>query len=150
VLALLEAGVPVTLLDDLFAAHGPDSAHIYRHEPPLDNTRWSDGGAAAVPVGAAGRPGGCWPAPRSRPRRGLTCGHAASPLGAGVSGTANDQENTTDNKINDTTSTTRQQDQEQHNEHNKINKTNNQTNIKNRRSRAGQRHTLASPLRAPE
>lgn len=33
VLALLEAGVPVTLLADLFAAHGPDSAHIYRHEP---------------------------------------------------------------------------------------------------------------------
>jgi hypothetical protein len=33
VLALLQAGVPVTLLVDLFAAHGPDSAHIYRHEP---------------------------------------------------------------------------------------------------------------------
>jgi hypothetical protein len=32
-LALLESGVPVTLLADLFAAHGPDSAHIYRHEP---------------------------------------------------------------------------------------------------------------------
>ena len=32
-LALLEAGVPVTLLADLFAAHGPDSAHIYQHEP---------------------------------------------------------------------------------------------------------------------
>ena len=55
-LALLEAGVPVTLLADLFAAHGPDSAHIYRHEPAGDNTPWSDGGAAAVLVGAAGRP----------------------------------------------------------------------------------------------
>jgi hypothetical protein len=33
VLALLEAGVPVTLLADLFAEHGPDSAHIYQHEP---------------------------------------------------------------------------------------------------------------------
>ena len=40
VLALLEAGVPVTLLADLFAAHGPDSAHIYRHEPAADDTYW--------------------------------------------------------------------------------------------------------------
>jgi hypothetical protein len=60
----------------------------------------------------------------------------------------NDQEHKTDDKINNTTSTTQhqQQDQEQHNEHNKINKTNNRTNIKNKRSRAGQRHTLASYL----
>jgi hypothetical protein len=58
VLALLEAGVPVTLLADLFAAHGPDSAHIYRHEPAVDNTPWPDGEVVAVPVGAAGRPGG--------------------------------------------------------------------------------------------
>ena len=56
-LALLEAGVPVTLLADLFAAHGPDSAHIYRHEPAVDNTPWPDGEAVAVPVGAADRPG---------------------------------------------------------------------------------------------
>jgi hypothetical protein len=37
VLVLLEAGVPVTLLADLFAARGPDSAHIYRHEPAVDD-----------------------------------------------------------------------------------------------------------------
>jgi hypothetical protein len=40
VLALLEAGIPVTLLADLFAARGPDSAHIYRHEPAVDDTVW--------------------------------------------------------------------------------------------------------------
>ena len=56
--ALPEAGVPVTLLADLFAAHGPDSAHIYRHESAVDDTPWSDGAAVALPVGAAGRPGG--------------------------------------------------------------------------------------------
>jgi hypothetical protein len=58
VLALLEAGVPVTLLADLFAAHGPDSAHIYCHEPAGDNTPRLDGEAVSVPVGAAGRPAG--------------------------------------------------------------------------------------------
>ena len=58
VLALLEAGVPVTLLADLFAAHGPDSVHIYRHEPAVGDTPWPDGEAVAVPVGAADRPGG--------------------------------------------------------------------------------------------
>ena len=58
VLALLEAGVPVTLLADLFAAYGPDSVHIYRHEPAVDDTPWPDGGAVAVPVGAADRLGG--------------------------------------------------------------------------------------------
>ena len=40
VLTLLEAGVPVTLLADLFAARGPDSVHIYRHEPAVDDTSW--------------------------------------------------------------------------------------------------------------
>jgi hypothetical protein len=40
VLTLLEAGIPVTLLADLFAARGPDSAHIYRHEPAVDDTAW--------------------------------------------------------------------------------------------------------------
>ena len=48
------AGVAVILLADLFAAHGPDSAHIYRHEPAVDNTPWPDGEAGALPVGAAG------------------------------------------------------------------------------------------------
>ena len=52
------AGVAVIPLADLFAALGPDSAHIYRHEPAVDNTPWPDGEAVALPVGAAGRPGG--------------------------------------------------------------------------------------------
>jgi hypothetical protein len=59
VLALLpEAGAPMSLRADLFAVHGPDSAHIYRHEPAVDNTPWPDGEAVAVPVGATGRPAG--------------------------------------------------------------------------------------------
>lgn len=40
VVTLLAAGVPVTLLADLFPAGGPDSAHIYRHEPSVDDTSW--------------------------------------------------------------------------------------------------------------
>jgi hypothetical protein len=48
VLTLLEAGIPVTLLVDLFAARGPDSAHIYRHEPAVDDTVWLLAEADAV------------------------------------------------------------------------------------------------------
>ena len=53
-LALLEAGVPVTLLADLFAAHGPDSAHIYRHEPADSDTDVPAGGGYVL-AGAVDR-----------------------------------------------------------------------------------------------
>ncbi|HEY5117298.1 MAG TPA: hypothetical protein VIM19_03510 [Actinomycetes bacterium] len=64
VLALLEAGVPVTLLADLFAAHGPDSAHIYRHEPAVDDTYWLHAQVDAVLADVATRIGS-WAAPGS-------------------------------------------------------------------------------------
>ena len=34
-MALLKAGMPITLLADLFPSQGPDSAHIYLHEQGL-------------------------------------------------------------------------------------------------------------------
>jgi hypothetical protein len=55
--SLLQAGIPVTLLVDLFPAAGPDSEHIYRHELTPSGSAARAPRAAAVPVGAAGRPG---------------------------------------------------------------------------------------------
>ncbi len=51
VLRLLAAGVPVTLLADLFPVHGPDSQHIYRHEPATEDLP-ADAEPAAALVGA--------------------------------------------------------------------------------------------------
>jgi hypothetical protein len=51
VLRLLAAGVPVTLLADLFPVHGPDSEHIYRHEPATGDLP-ADGEPAGALVGA--------------------------------------------------------------------------------------------------
>jgi hypothetical protein len=55
--SLLQAGVPVTLLVDLFPVHGPDSEHIYRHELAPSGSAARAPRAAAVPVCAAGRRG---------------------------------------------------------------------------------------------
>ena len=52
VLQLLRAGVPVTLLVDLFPVHGPDSEHIYREELTPDDTGVGPRTRAAALVGA--------------------------------------------------------------------------------------------------